>query len=204
MPALSARNGALDDAGFFIGKGHMATTFLLIRHGETDWNIQKRYLGSTDVPLNAAGITQARALCARLDTAGITAVYASDLDRAMTFARIVFPTATVIPHTAFREMDFGVFEGLTHDEILAQHDSIYRRWLADPLATPVPGGESFAALSRRVREAVTTIAEKYRGATIAIVTHSGPIRVLLHDNPRTEDFWGIRPDNASVHTIEVA
>ena len=181
----------------------MATRFVLIRHGETDWNVQKRYMGSADITLNGNGIKQAEMLAARLDKTGIDAVYSSDSTRAFVFARIVFPEFEITKHPGFREMNFGIFEGLTHEEIAARHGKVYDNWLKNPFTVAIPDGESFAALVTRVRSAAKEIATRHGNAAIAVVTHSGPIRALLQDAPTTQDFWGMRPDNASVYTIEV-
>jgi len=181
----------------------MATRLVLIRHGETDWNVQKRYMGSTDVALNGNGIAQAQDLAARLDKRGISAVYSSDSSRACDFARIVFPEFVITKKTGFREMNFGIFEGLTHEEILVRHGQVYDTWLRDPFTVAIPGGESFAALAARVRAAAGELAARHGNAVLAVVTHSGPIRALLQDAPSAQDFWGMRPDNASVYTIEV-
>lgn len=181
----------------------MATRLVLIRHGETDWNIQKRYMGSTDVALNENGMKQAEMLATRLDKRAIRAVYSSDSARASVFARIVFPEFDITKHPGFREMSFGIFEGLTHEEIMVRHSSAYENWLKDPFTAAIPDGESFAALETRVRSAARELAALHRDRAIAVVTHSGPIRVLLQDAPTTQDFWGMRPDNASVYTIEV-
>lgn len=182
----------------------MSTTCIFIRHGETDWNLQKRYLGSSDIGLNARGVKQATDLSTTIERDGISAVYASDLKRATAFARIVFPAHEIKTMPAFREMNFGIFEGLTHEDIVTRHPEIYSRWLNDPFTTSVPQGESFEALSKRVHAAVASLAVRHRGETVAVVTHSGPIRAMLHDTPTIQDFWGMRPENGGMYTVMVS
>ena len=99
----------------------MATRLILIRHGETDYSTEKRYCGLTDVCLNKRGIEQAEGLCQKLGEEDVDKVYSSDLRRASEFAKIVFKNKEIEPAPEFREINFGIFEGLTYEEIMARY-----------------------------------------------------------------------------------
>lgn len=181
----------------------MPTKLVLIRHGQTDWNIAGRYQGFTDIDLNDTGVMEARELRRTIDRRGISRVYSSDSVRASHFARLVFPDLDINESPNLREMRFGIFEGLTYDEILARHGRVYRDWLDDPTAVTIPEGEDFYSFERRVNVEVSRIVSENIGLTAAIVTHAGPIRAILRVRNKAIGFWEIRPDNASVTTIEV-
>lgn len=137
----------------------------LIRHGETDWNRERRYQGLTDVPLSDAG----RAALRQADFCpGI--VYVSPLTRARETAAILFPDAKQIVLPAFREMDFGAFEGHTADEMA--DDPTYRTWVEDGCTGRCPGGESLAEFSDRVWAAFSRLLEN-RAEQLVIVAHGG-------------------------------
>lgn len=193
----------LSGAGGLFLRRCMATRLVLIRHGETDWNAQSRYLGSTDVGLNSNGFAQAAELSRRLDRSRIDHVYASDRLRAIEFAGILFPGFRIEQVPFLREMDFGLFEGMTHGELMVKHPGLYGKWLADPFTVPIPGGEAFDGFASRIREGVSAIIARHRGKVVALVTHSGPIRLMLRDHGKTEDFWAVETKNASLYTIEV-
>jgi broad specificity phosphatase PhoE len=151
----------------------VATTILLVRHGETDWNLERRIQGHSDRPLNETGLAQARALADELAGESIDAVYASDLVRAVDTARAVAAplglSVDVVP--ALRERDFGTWEGLTDDEILTRF----------PQARTQPWGdaETPEELAERVVEALRSIAARHPDATVLVVSHGGPVRAVL-------------------------
>jgi broad specificity phosphatase PhoE len=145
------------------------TEFLLIRHGETDWNRDGRYQGHADPPLNEAGRAQAHELARRLAEVELDAVYTSDLRRAAETAEIIVagrdvPLAT---DAGLREIDVGSWSGLTRAEIeqrfpgASEHD-----------------GESREAHLARVRHTVERIAYAHPGHKVLIVSHGGSLRTL--------------------------
>lgn len=159
-----------------------ARTLFLARHGETDWNAAGRWQGQTDVPLNAMGEAQARALAERMRPEGIAAVASSDLARARATADIVAAALGIEGvHTDrdLREQGYGCFEGLTKKESAERFPAEWARYVADWHATP-PGGEPYAALVARVGEAVRRIAERLPSPAL-VVMHGGAIRALLGD-----------------------
>lgn len=149
------------------------TTILLARHGETDWNRQRRVQGHSDTPLNETGRAQARALAETLDDAELDAVYASDLARARDTAQVVADrkglTVTVLPE--LRERNFGTWEGLTDDEILARFPAARTGSWGD--------AETTEELAERVLGALHQIAAAHPGGHVLVVTHGGPVRALL-------------------------
>lgn len=151
----------------------VTTTLVLVRHGETDWNRDRRVQGQTDIPLNETGRRQALALSAELNGRAFAAVYSSDLVRAYETATILAEprSLTVIPVPALREKDFGSWEGLTDAEVL--------RRFPHALAGPWGDAETSAEVSTRVVAAVSEIVAAHAGDAVLVVTHGGPIRALL-------------------------
>ena len=185
----------------------MTTQLLVIRHGETAWNAEHRIQGHLDIPLSAAGVRQAGRLAQRLANERVDAVYSSELARAWLTA---LPLAErlgleVVPEPRLRERCFGVFEGLTLDEIAAQHPEAFRLWRARDPGWAMDGGESGQQLIDRVMEALHDIAGRHRGETVAIVTHGGVLdvayraaRALDWDAPREHQML-----NASINRVRV-
>ena len=156
------------------------TVTLLLRHGQTPMSVERRYAGRTDAPLTDAGIQQAVAAAKRLAAAGIDAIVASPLRRAMRTAEEV-SAVTGVPVTAddgFRETDFGAWEGLTFAEVRKRWPSELTAWLSDPSIAP-PGGESFAQVSDRVTAALHRVLAARAGQTVLIVSHVTPIKTLV-------------------------
>ena len=161
---------------------------LIMRHGQTDGNKEGRYLGRTDVPLNEAGEAEARS-CGILPT--VNKVYVSPMRRAVRTAEICFPNAEQVPVPDFREMDFGIFEGLNYEEMTGNAE--YQKWVDGMCRGKCPGGESmpefidrvFAAFDAVVREAVRA-GEKQ----LFIAAHGGTVMALLSRCARPEkDYY---------------
>ncbi|HET9896330.1 MAG TPA: histidine phosphatase family protein [Streptosporangiaceae bacterium] len=160
-------------------QGEPAVT-LLLRHGQTPMSVQKRYAGSSDVPLTDAGVAQAAAAAKRLASAGIDAIVASPLQRTVQTAEQVAAVTglPVVTEDGFRETDFGAWEGLTFAEVRERWPSDMTAWLADPEVAP-PGGESFAEVSERVTAALHRVLAGRTGQRILIVSHVTPIKTLV-------------------------
>jgi probable phosphoglycerate mutase len=155
------------------------TSLLLIRHGETAWNAEHRIQGHLDIPLSATGIRQAASLGQRLAAEAVTAIYSSELARAWLTA-VPFAARLgldIIPDSRLRERSFGVFEGLTADEIAARHPEGFRLWRMRDPAWAMDEGESGQQLIDRVLSALHDIASRHRGETVAVVTHGGVLDV---------------------------
>jgi probable phosphoglycerate mutase len=144
------------------------TTILLVRHGETDWNLERRWQGWADPPLNDTGRAQAQALAEQLRDTPFDAVYASDLKRAHETAEIVAAPhgVPVVTDAGLRETDVGSFSGLLHTEVM----ELFGGERTD--------GETREQHEARVLEAVERIAATHPGERILLVTHGGTIRAL--------------------------
>ncbi len=182
----------------------MSTKLILVRHGETEWSYQKRYCGFTDIELNEKGRQQARRLFKRLSKEKIHKVYSSDMKRTVQFAKIVFKDLPVEELLDLREMNFGIFEGLTYQDIMEKYPRVYGEWLGSPLDIIITQGEGLKILARRVRKALRRILSQNSNKTVAVFTHGGPIRVILCDILRLDlkEIWQIEIGLASISIIE--
>jgi len=160
-----------------------ATVLWLIRHPEPEPSARGRCYGSLDVPLAAAGVRQARTIAKTLMNEPLAAIYTSPRQRCTDAARIVAAArnCTVETVDALRELDFGAFEGRSYDEIAALYPDLYRQWMERPTETEFPEGESFREMSDRVLVAARELRTRHCGDSIALITHGGPIRVILSD-----------------------
>jgi broad specificity phosphatase PhoE len=184
----------------------MMLRLLLVRHGETIWNTQRRYQGQTDVPLSDVGTRQAQFLAARLARESIDAVYSSDLQRAWQTARIVTQNSdlNVLPEPRLREMGFGVLEGLTFDEANSRYADIISTWLEN-YNQPPPGGEDMNVFSERVSAVLNDLQTKHDHQTILLVAHGGPlselVRVVLGLSHTLR--WAFLMNNAGLSEIQL-
>ncbi|HEU0192374.1 MAG TPA: bifunctional RNase H/acid phosphatase [Mycobacterium sp.] len=157
------------------------TRLLLLRHGQTELSVQRRYSGRGNPALTETGRRQAEAAAKYLAArGGIAAVRTSPLQRARdtaTAAANALGLAVTVDDD-LTETDFGAWEGLTFLEAAERDPELHRRWLADTGATP-PGGESFDAVHRRVVRARDRIVDEHPGETVLVVSHVTPIKMLL-------------------------
>jgi broad specificity phosphatase PhoE len=187
-------------------------TLLLVRHGETSWNREGRYQGHTDVPLSEAGREQARRLRHRLADerhlwdAERTAVLSSDLARARETAELAFgaPGRTISVDAGLREIRFGVFEGLTRDEIDERHPGRMAAWIHGAPDLAVPGGESRREARARALAALETFLERAPHQHVVVVTHGAILRQLLAAcfEPN-EAPWALSYANTVSHRVNV-
>jgi probable phosphoglycerate mutase len=149
------------------------TEVLLIRHGETLWNQQGRMQGQNDSPLTPLGMQQARQLAKRMKTVAFSALYSSDLGRAHQTARCIADATghDVIADEGLRERHFGIFEGLTNNEIKAKHPELYELFAKRLPDFVMPGGESAAQFGKRCVSALERIVERHGGKTVVVVSH---------------------------------
>ena len=183
-----------------------ATRVILVRHGATEHSPARRFSGRNDLPLSAAGETQAAALARR--AAGwpdVAAVLSSPLPRATQtadgIARAIGCPVEVEPELI--EIDFGAWEGLTFAEAHRADAGVLARWATDPDAAP-PGGESFAVASDRAERARAAILGRYAGRTVVAVTHVTPVKMLVRlalDAPLVAVFR-LHLDTASLSIID--
>ena len=149
---------------------------ILLRHGETLWNTQKRLQGHDDSPLSERGVAQAQAIAPSLRTLAPARVVSSDLGRARQTARLVgYDDAELEPR--LRELDMGAWTGRAKDELIASQPDDYAAWRAGRL-TPA-GGESWQQFTTRIRDALADWVGRGGGDLLAIV-HSGVVRAVCN------------------------
>ena len=159
----------------------MALFLTLVRHAETDWNREQRYQGGSDTALSETGRAQAEAAGRLLAREPLAAVWASPLRRARETAEAIarphgLPVET---HPGFREMGFGVWEGLTGDEVRARFPEAYRGWREDPGQATWPGAEPLVEVRARAVAALAELRARYDGRRVCLVAHGITKRVLI-------------------------
>jgi len=170
------------------------TSLYLVRHGETDWNAQRRIQGSTDIPLNATGRMQAQTTGALLARRSWDGIYASPLSRAMETASIIAAAVGLDePQTipAIVERNYGEAEGMNWEEI----DRLF------PGDTPVPGRETHTEVAARAVPALMALAVSRPGDALIVVTHGGVIRSLVGTVAPNVSHGSIT--NGSIHSFEL-
>jgi probable phosphoglycerate mutase len=172
----------------------VTTLLYLVRHGETDWNRERRVQGATDIPLNDTGRAQAREAADLLVRRSFDAVVASPLSRAFETGSIIAERLGLdTPSTLddLKERSYGDAEGMTNDEIAA-------RWPDDV----VPGRESRRALLARVTEALGEIAIRFDAGSVVVATHGAVIRCVVNAvAPGAADSWTTPIRNGSIHSF---
>src|SRR3990167_294741 len=130
---------------------------ILIRHGQTEWNQKRRYLGFTDMDLDKSGRQQAVKLIPRLQKEKIEKIYSSDMKRTRNFCRVALQNAAYQELPEFREINFGRLEGLTYKKALKKFPMAYKKWLLNPWVNHIPGTEKLSSFAARVRKGLMKI-----------------------------------------------
>lgn len=153
------------------------TTLLLTRHGETDWNVEGRWQGHSDTPLNERGRGQARELATELDRVDV--IYASDLARARETAEIAGGRLCVQVRVdpRLRERHFGAWEGLTSADIEQQFEDHHRRWKSGE-GFGADDAEPFDAFAARIHSFLMDVLARHPEEHVLVVAHGGSIRVI--------------------------
>lgn len=158
----------------------MTTRICFIRHGETDWNVAKRIQGQTDIPLNETGRSQALAMAFNAAHHGFSAVYSSDLARALDTAKRVAERrgleVSALPE--LRERHFGIFQGLTAEEGLLLNPAAHACYMARDVNYDFESGESMLGFAGRVQEAVAYLTRQHPRQSIAVVSHAGALEII--------------------------
>jgi 2,3-bisphosphoglycerate-dependent phosphoglycerate mutase len=166
---------------------------LLVRHGETPWNRERRMQGHVNTALTGTGRAQAEALGRRLAGERLDAVYSSDLRRALETAHAIVACTghEVVPEPRLRERRFGIFEGLTREDIAARHPREFERFESRDPDFEMQGGESARAFQARALTCLSGIGERHAGRTVLVITHGLVLDTvyraacaLPHDAPR--------------------
>lgn len=182
------------------------TRLILIRHGETEWNKNLRFQGHMDIPLSEEGREQARKLALRLSTEKFDAAYASDLSRASETAQAVadYHNLEVKLKPELKEINFGQWEGLTHQEIDSKYPESMAKWLSDPKETRIPGGESMNEVAQRCKAGISGILADNANKNVLVVAHGGVLRIVVAQALGIElnNYWKFRLDNVSLNIID--
>jgi len=183
------------------------TRLLFIRHGETDWNLEGRWQGQADIPLNQNGAAQAQETAEKLDLVPLEAIYASDLQRARASARAIAERKGLPVHTdpRLREINHGDWEGM----LIADIETHYQRELQarrnDPLLIAAPGGENGRQVQVRMLAALQDIVHHHPNGSVAVVSHGyalAVVRAYFSNHP----FNRVReliPKNSEIIQIDV-
>src|SRR5829696_10144330 len=175
----------------------LVTNVLLIRHGQSKGNAERRFGGHTATPLSARGHRQAEVTARTLKSESVTAIYSSDLARAMETAGPLskLKGLPINDTDAFRERSVGVMEGLSFEDAALQHPEQYAALLRRDFEHVLTGGESYRQLLDRARQKLDEIIAQNRGGKIAVFSHTGTICILvLHlmgalDSPELKPVW---------------
>lgn len=182
-------------------KVNKMSEIILVRHGETEWNVKEVFRGRTDVKLNETGIKQAESLAQYLSSLNIEAIYSSPLWRALKTAEIIASPHRLEVEVApgLMDLNYGEWQGLHHYEVKTKYKSLYAEWLKNPHRVRMPGGESLNEVRKRamnvLRDAVTAYTD-----TVVLVSHRVVNKVLICallgiDNSH---FWRIRQDIGAI------
>ena len=157
------------------------TRLLMVRHGQSQWNLEGRIQGQTDVPLSELGVRQAEAVGNRLATEVIGAVYASPLRRAMHTAEVIdrHHGLGIRIEPVLTEIDHGLWQGRTEAEIEETDGERLRQWQLVPGRVQMPDGERLYDVRRRALGTIRTIAASHPGRSIVIVSHELVIKIVL-------------------------
>jgi len=155
--------------------------YILVRHGQTQWNKEGKYTGQSDIPLNETGREQAKAASAYVLGLKPDLIYSSDLQRAEETARLIQADAIAIPlitDARLREIHQGEWEGLHENEIKRRFEAQFETRKKDPLKTAPPGGETIGEVYNRVKDFLQEMQEKYPDKRILIVAHGVVLAII--------------------------
>jgi len=166
------------------------TRLIIIRHGETDWNVEGRYQGQADPPLNQKGITQARKLAYELKKTGLEILFSSPLKRAFQTAKEVADLLNIPLNIEPRLMEIhqGEWQTLLVTEIAERYPTVFSSWKTQPWTVTIPGGENIFQVQQRVHEALDDILSKNQNKYIGLVCHRIPIALIKIR------YQGLNPD----------
>ena len=180
----------------------MITEFIVVRHGETDANLNKTLQGQLDTPLNPLGIRQAEKTAERLRHETFDYIFSSDLGRAMKTAELIAAPhrLPVVSLRALREWNLGTLQGRKWEELRTQYPEIIEAFKQEASDVPVPGGESRQDLNIRVADCLDELADRYAGKRILLVAHGGSLKAMFRHVVGTVSEYSRLPltDNASV------
>ena len=182
------------------------TRMVLVRHGQPVEEMRGRCYGRLDVGLSSAGRLQAERAARFLSEAPLLRIYTSPRQRAMESAAPLaeLKGMAVDTEAAFREIDFGLFEGLSYEEAEQRYPEVYAEWMAHPTRVRFPEGESYPEMRERVLSAGRVLRTRHAGETFVLVSHGGVNRTLLAEALGLPDanLFRMEQGYASVNIID--
>lgn len=181
---------------------------ILVRHGETTWNIEGRYQGQEDTPLSQRGLQQGQLMAEALKNIPVDLCISSPLQRSYQTCKFCadlhqLPVATDVRLT---EINHGLWEGVLAADIAKQYPEEFALWHTQPHLVQMPGagGETLEDVRRRVREAFDEYAQKYDGKTMLVAAHDAVNKAIICDllGLGMEHFWQIKQDNTCINVLE--
>jgi len=183
------------------------TRFILVRHGQTEWNLVERFRGRADLALDDTGRRQAEAAALRLKAEHAAAIYSSPLKRALQTADAIAKQLklSVQPWEGLIDIDFGSFQGLSSEEASKKDSKLFTMWVEQPHLVHFPEGESLDIVRQRVLAAVDGLASKHVDQTVILVSHTVVCRVLMCAmlGLNNSHFWQVRQDVNAINIFEL-
>ncbi len=178
---------------------------VVIRHAESEWNLEGRYQGLLDPPLSKRGRNQALLLAKEIGKLNPSVVYSSPLRRTLQTAEEIASYAGIPLYTDKRitEIDHGKWSGLLVEEVKEKFPTEFKRWINEPHKANFEGGEDLRTVYERVKDFLDSLKRKHTGETVAVVSHTVPIRCMYCYVLGLEltKFWSFGCDNASYSVI---
>lgn len=184
------------------------TRIILVRHGETNWNVEGRYQGQEDTDLSPRGLEQGKRVGEALKDVPIDVYISSPLKRSFMTATFCaqHQAKEVIADSRLTEINHGVWEGQLSTHIEAQFPEEFHQWHSQPhlVHMPGPGGESLEDVRKRVRAAFDEYVETYEGKTLLVAAHDAVNKAIICDVMGLDmsHFWQIKQDNTCINVLE--
>jgi len=183
------------------------TLFILVRHGQTEWNRNERFRGRADIPLNETGLAQAEATGRRVAAEWQpVAIYTSPLSRSVKTAEAIAKHfgLPVQLHPGLADIDYGEWQGLSPEEARQRWPDEIDAWYNRPQQARIPGGETLEDLRARAMQTVNELADRHPGETIVLVGHTVINRIVLLGvlGLGNERFWRIKQDTCAINVFE--
>ncbi len=183
------------------------TCIVLVRHGQTEWNIDDRFRGRVDVPLDETGLRQAKLVAKRIAREWQpAAIYASPLERTLKTAETIAARfgLEVQDEPGLIDINAGDWQGLTHEQVKQRWPELYQTWFTSPQSMQIPGGEGLQQVRERASAAVRRLAGQYSDQTLVLVTHAAVIRTILLSVLRlgNERFWHLAQGTCAINVLE--
>ncbi|HQF62863.1 MAG TPA: histidine phosphatase family protein [Anaerolineaceae bacterium] len=181
------------------------TELWLVRHGQTDWNLEKRYQGQADIPLNLTGLQQAADLANRLEGEAFEALYSSDLSRARQTAELLARTLGLPLRldARLREIHQGEWQGEYLDDVRERHTLLLEEHWNNPARSRAPGGESVIEVAGRAAQAISEICRRHPRGRVLVVSHGLTLATLICQarSASLARVYSLIPENTQVEVI---